>query len=109
MIGSIIQPPDLTNSHTVTVPSKKCATLSYRLALQARPGYRGEGQSGRKLSPRWACAYKIAPERAETRLNAITIQVGRTGVLTPVAELEPVFVQGSTIARARRRPTRRAE
>ena len=70
------------------------------LALQARAGYRGEGQSARKLSPRWACAYKFAPERAETRLRAITIQVGRTGVLTPVAELEPVQLAGTTVARA---------
>jgi DNA ligase (NAD+) len=46
-------------------------------ALQARAGYRGEGQSARKLSPRWACAYKFAPEQAETRLRAINIQVGR--------------------------------
>ena len=69
-------------------------------ALQARAGYRGEGQSARKLSPRWACAYKFAPEQAETRLRAISVQVGRTGVLTPVAELEPVLVSGSTISRA---------
>ncbi len=68
--------------------------------LQRLAGYRGEGQSARKLSPRWACAYKFAPERAETRLNAITIQVGRTGVLTPVAELEPVLLAGTTVARA---------
>lgn len=69
-------------------------------ALQARAGFRGEGQSGRKLSPRWACAYKFAPERAATRLRAIAIQVGRTGVLTPVAELEPVQLAGTTVARA---------
>lgn len=69
-------------------------------ALQARAGYRGEGQSARKLSPRWACAYKFAPEQAETRLRAINIQVGRTGVLTPVAELEPVLISGSTVGRA---------
>jgi DNA ligase (NAD+) len=69
-------------------------------ALQARAGYRGEGQSARKLSPRWAAAYKFAPEQAETRLRDITIQVGRTGVLTPVAELEPVQLAGTTVARA---------
>ncbi len=51
-------------------------------------------------APRWAMAFKFAPERAETRLNAITIQVGRTGVLTPVAELEPVILAGTTVARA---------
>lgn len=51
-------------------------------------------------APRWAIAYKYEPERAETRLREITIQVGRTGVLTPVAELDPVFVSGSTVSRA---------
>lgn len=51
-------------------------------------------------APRWAIAYKYAPEQAQTRLNGITIQVGRTGVLTPVAELEPTFLAGSTISRA---------
>jgi DNA ligase (NAD+) len=51
-------------------------------------------------APRWAIAYKYAPEQAETRLKAITVQVGRTGVLTPVAELEPVSLAGSTISRA---------
>lgn len=51
-------------------------------------------------APRWAAAYKFLPEQAETTLNAITIQVGRTGVLTPVAELTPVLVSGSTVARA---------
>jgi DNA ligase (NAD+) len=51
-------------------------------------------------APRWAIAYKFAAERAETRLKAITVQVGRTGVLTPVAELEPVLLAGTTVARA---------
>lgn len=53
-------------------------------------------------APGYAIVHKPIPwiEPAETVLRAITIQVGRTGVLTPVAELEPVFVQGSTIARA---------
>ncbi|MDQ6633064.1 MAG: NAD-dependent DNA ligase LigA [Verrucomicrobiota bacterium] len=51
-------------------------------------------------APRWAMAYKYAAEQAETKLNGITIQVGRTGALTPVAELEPVVLGGSTIARA---------
>jgi len=51
-------------------------------------------------APRWAIAYKFAAERAETKINAITVQVGRTGVLTPVAELEPVLLAGTTVARA---------
>lgn len=49
--------------------------------------------------PRWAIAYKFAPEQAATRLLAITLQVGRTGVITPVAELEPVKLGGATIRR----------
>lgn len=51
-------------------------------------------------APSWAIAYKYAAETAFTRLKSITIQVGRTGILTPVAELEPVFLSGSTISRA---------
>ena len=51
-------------------------------------------------APRSARAYKYAPECAQTRLRAITVQVGRTGVLTPVAELDPVPLAGSVIARA---------
>src|SRR5881227_517119 len=51
-------------------------------------------------SPRWAIAYKYEAERVQTRLNDIVIQVGRTGILTPVAMLEPVFVSGSTVGRA---------
>ena len=70
------------------------------VAQQQLAGSRGEGQSARKISPRWACAYKFAPDRAETRVNAITIQVGRTGALTPVAELEPVLLAGTTVKRA---------
>jgi DNA ligase (NAD+) len=51
-------------------------------------------------APRWAIAYKYKPDTARTRLKAITIQVGKTGILSPVAELEPVVLAGSTIARA---------
>ncbi len=50
--------------------------------------------------PRWARAYKYAPERAETIVEGITVQVGRTGILTPVAELKPVELAGSVISRA---------
>jgi DNA ligase (NAD+) len=62
-------------------------------ALREQVGYTSK-------APRWAIAYKFAAEQGQTRLNGITIQVGRTGVLTPVAELEPVFLAGSTISRA---------
>lgn len=51
-------------------------------------------------SPKWATAYKFQAEQVETILKAITFQIGRTGVVTPVAELDPVFVSGTTVARA---------
>ncbi len=63
------------------------------LALQREAGSTSK-------APRWAMAYKFAAERAETRLLSISVQVGRTGVLTPVAELEPVLLAGSTVSRA---------
>ena len=62
-------------------------------ALRERVGYHSR-------APKWAKAWKYVAEQAETRLRDITIQVGRTGVLTPVAELEPVLLRGSTISRA---------
>jgi DNA ligase (NAD+) len=68
------------------------------LKVNERPLYERLGTTAK--SPRWAIAFKYPPEQAETRLRAISVQVGRTGVLTPVAELEPVTVAGSTISRA---------
>lgn len=56
------------------------------------------GSTGK--NPRWAVAFKFAAKQAITRIRKITVQVGRTGVLTPVAELEPVPLAGSTISRA---------
>jgi len=50
--------------------------------------------------PKWATSYKFAAEQASTRINSITIQVGRTGVLTPVANFEPVQLAGTTVGRA---------
>lgn len=63
------------------------------LAAQKKLGVTGKNY-------RWAIAYKFAATRKESIIHEITVQVGRTGVLTPVAELEPVFVAGSTISRA---------
>lgn len=51
-------------------------------------------------SPRWAISYKYSAEQAETALKRITLQVGRTGVITPVANLEPVQLAGTTVSRA---------
>jgi DNA ligase (NAD+) len=62
-------------------------------ATQLRLGYTGR-------APRWAIAYKFTAKSGITQVNAITVQVGRTGKLTPVAELTPVFIGGTTVSRA---------
>lgn len=61
---------------------------------------RREQTGSTSKAPRWAMAYKYEAERARTKLNGITVQVGRMGTLTPVAELEPVQIAGSRVARA---------
>lgn len=63
------------------------------LELYARIGYTAK-------SPKWATAYKFAPEEVITKLNDVTFQIGRTGVITPVAEMDPVLISGSVVARA---------
>jgi DNA ligase (NAD+) len=81
----------------------KRATLGYEIdgvvlkvdshATQQRLGYTGR-------APRWAIAYKFTAKAGVTQVNSITVQVGRTGKLTPVAELTPVFIGGTTVSRA---------
>jgi DNA ligase (NAD+) len=66
--------------------------------LDAMAQQRAVGETAK--APRWAIAYKFKPDTARTRLRAITIQVGKTGILSPVADLEPVLLAGSTISRA---------
>lgn len=63
------------------------------IQLQNKLGYTGK-------SPRWAISYKFKAERVSTKLKGITYQVGRTGAITPVAELEPVLLAGTTVKRA---------
>ncbi len=62
-------------------------------ATQQRLGYTGR-------APRWAIAYKFTAKSGVTQVTEITVQVGRTGKLTPVAELTPVFIGGTTVSRA---------
>jgi len=79
------------------------ATLGYEIdgvvlkvdahATQQRLGYTGR-------APRWAIAYKFTAKSGMTEVREITVQVGRTGKLTPVAELKPVFIGGTTVSRA---------
>lgn len=68
------------------------------LKVDARADQQRLGSTAK--APRWAVAYKFPPEEATTRVTAIVVQVGRTGVLTPVAEFEPVALAGSTVRRA---------
>lgn len=70
-----------------------CVIKVNELAIQRELGFTARG-------PRWAVAYKFPSEQAFTKLLDIGLQVGRTGVVTPVAELEPVFVGGVTVSRA---------
>lgn len=66
--------------------------------LDSLAGRAAMGSTGK--APRWAVAFKYPPEEKQTLLRAITVQVGRTGALTPAAELEPVRLAGTTVSRA---------
>ena len=102
--------PASSEGHTVEEMVKfiddaesKRASLGYEIdgvvmkvdahATQQRLGYTGR-------APRWAIAYKFTAKSGVTQVKSITVQVGRTGKLTPVAELAPVFIGGTTVSRA---------
>lgn len=70
--------------------------LVFKLNDRAKQRELGEGNK----YPKWGCAFKFPAERKETRLNAVTVQIGRTGRVTPVAELEPVLLSGTVVRRA---------
>ena len=90
-------------THFIDAAEAQRATLGYEIdgvvlkvdahATQQRLGYTGR-------APRWAIAYKFTAKSGITQVNGITVQVGRTGKLTPVAELAPVFIGGTTVSRA---------
>jgi DNA ligase (NAD+) len=101
--------------HTQRVEGVDAAWRAIEAFRQVRPtlGYATDGMvikvDSRRLrdelgvtskSPRWAIAFKYPAEQVETTLNGVTWQVGKNGTLTPVAELEPVFVAGTTVKRA---------
>ncbi len=79
--------------HTLSYGTDGAVIKIRNFALREELGYTAR-------APRWAAAYKFPPEQRETLLEKIIIQVGRTGVLTPVAELDPVLISGSTVSRA---------
>lgn len=70
--------------------------LVFKLLDRAKQRELGDGTR----SPRWALAYKFPPERKLTKLNAITLSVGKTGKITPIAELEPISLGGTVVRRA---------
>lgn len=79
--------------HTLPLETDGVVVKVNSLAQQRQLGFTAK-------SPRWAIAFKYKAESTSTRLNSITYQVGRTGAITPVAELEPVFLAGTTVKRA---------
>ncbi|QPJ62702.1 MAG: NAD-dependent DNA ligase LigA [Candidatus Nitronauta litoralis] len=87
----------------VSVWEKKRTRLAYEVdgLVFKLNSIKDQARLGRTVKhPRWAVAFKFEAEQAETRILDIVVQVGRTGAITPVAELEPVFLSGSTVKRA---------
>jgi DNA ligase (NAD+) len=105
--------PTVEKIWTVTGIEAACATVRELDELRTRFAYPTDGAviklndlrlqeiaGSTSKAPRWAISYKFAAEQGITRLRRINLQLGRTGVLTPVAELEPVLIAGSTVSRA---------
>jgi DNA ligase (NAD+) len=82
-----------TLRHSFAYPTDGAVVKLNEFALQEEAGYTSK-------APRWAIAYKFEAERAETLLKEISLQIGRTGAVTPVAILEPVQLAGTTVSRA---------
>jgi DNA ligase (NAD+) len=82
-----------TKRHELSVDTDGVVIKVNNLEQQQLLGYTAK-------SPRWAIAYKYKAQNMSTRLNGVTYQVGRTGAVTPVAELEPIFLAGTTVKRA---------
>ncbi|HEY9044956.1 MAG TPA: NAD-dependent DNA ligase LigA [Ohtaekwangia sp.] len=82
-----------TDRHTLPLETDGVVVKVNSLEHQERLGFTAK-------SPRWAIAYKYKAQSLSTRLNGVTYQVGRTGAVTPVAELEPIFLAGTTVKRA---------
>ncbi len=82
-----------TLRHQFAYPTDGAVVKLNDLILQEQAGFTSK-------APRWAIAYKFEAERVETKLIEISLQIGRTGVVTPVAILEPIQLAGTTVARA---------
>ncbi len=91
MLAAIIELDELRKE--LPYPTDGAVIKVDRFDLRERLGFTAK-------APRWAIAYKYEAEQVETRLTQVTLQVGRTGTVTPVAELEPVLVSGTTVSRA---------
>jgi len=95
---SLSEVSDFINYWDVERKNLPVATDGIVLKVNSIPQQRALGYTAK--SPRWAIAYKFQAEKAVTRLNSVSYQVGRTGAITPVANLDPVQLSGTTVKRA---------
>ena len=94
-IDEVLEFIDYWNIHRHNLPYETDGVV-----IKVNDLYQQEELGYTAKSPRWAMAYKFKAERVSTRLNSITYQVGRTGAITPVANLKPVELAGTTVKRA---------